>query len=257
VAQIGQPGGVVVAEIDLRDIWLRVDEIRIEQTGRAFVVSQDGLIIAHPDRAYIGQRIAPELEPVLAGFEGQTGYRDPISGHLMLAAYSPVGGPSKWGVVVEQEQDEALARINRIAFIGFGVLIVALAIATTLTVLIARDVTQPIQGLAQVTQTIAQTGDLSRDIQVDRRDEVGQLAAAFNQMIAGLREAQTHLLRTQAMTQELSYPPMTITARVVWPLLSGMYQAKGCRPPFIWQSLPVLWPPKLSLSQMSPNCMLN
>jgi serine phosphatase RsbU (regulator of sigma subunit) len=204
VTRLGQTGQVVVAKIDLRDIWRRVDEIRIGQTGRAFVVSQEGIIIAHPNRTYIGQGITPELRPVLNGFEGQTEYQDPISNKIMLAAYSPVGGQSNWGVIVEQERDEALARINNIAFIGFGVLFVALVIATVLTVLIARDVTQPIQRLAQVTQNIAWTGDLSRDITIERQDEVGQLAATFNQMIAGLREAQADLLKTQAITQELS-----------------------------------------------------
>lgn len=88
----GQPGQIVVAEVDLRDIWRRVDEIRIGQTGQAFIVSQEGIIIAHPDRAYIGQPLIPELRQVLVGYEGQTEYTDPISGRSMLASYSPVGG---------------------------------------------------------------------------------------------------------------------------------------------------------------------
>jgi serine phosphatase RsbU (regulator of sigma subunit) len=204
VNETDQPNQVVVAKIDLRNIWRRVDEIRIGETGRAFVVSQAGLIIAHPERIYIGQSIGPELSPVLAGFEGQVEYHDPISNKVMLAAYSPVGSLSGWGIIVEQERDEALARINNIAFIGFAVLFSALAVATALTIMIARDVTQPIQHLAEVTQNIAQTGDLSRDIRVERQDEVGQLAATFNQMIAGLREAQTNLLRTQAIRHELT-----------------------------------------------------
>ena len=88
----GRLSQIVAAEIDLRDIWRRVDEIRIGQTGQAFIVSQEGIIIAHPDRAYIGQPLVPELRQVLVGYEGQTEYTDSISGRSMLASYSPVGG---------------------------------------------------------------------------------------------------------------------------------------------------------------------
>ncbi len=56
---------IVVAKIDLRDIWRKVDKIRVGQTGQAFVVSQKGTIIAHPDRTYIGQPLTPELRPAM------------------------------------------------------------------------------------------------------------------------------------------------------------------------------------------------
>jgi len=81
---------ILVVEVDLRDVWRRIDEIYVGQTGRAFVVSREGTIIAHPDRSYIGQLIASELQPVLAGYEGRAEYTDPCSGRVMLASYSPV-----------------------------------------------------------------------------------------------------------------------------------------------------------------------
>jgi len=190
VAEQARPSQIVVAEIDLRDIWRRIDEIQVGRTGRAFVVSQEGTIIAHPDRAYIRQSLAPELRPVLAGYEGQTEYTDPVSGARLLASYSPVGGQSGWSIVVEQERAKALAPVNAIAFITLGILLVAILIATTVTILMARSITQPIQNLAKATRTIARTGDLSQDVAVDGQDEVGQLATTFNQMIASLRRAE-------------------------------------------------------------------
>ncbi len=51
----GELPQIVLAEIDLRDIWRSIDEIQVGQTGRAYVVSDNGLIIAHPDRVYIGR----------------------------------------------------------------------------------------------------------------------------------------------------------------------------------------------------------
>ena len=186
----GRSSQIVVAEIDLRDTWRRIDAISIEQTGRAFIVSREGTIIAHPDRAYIGQPLAPELRPVLAGYEGQAEYSDPISGARLLASYSPVGGKTGWAIVVEQERAEALAPVNMIAFISLGVLLVAVGMGTLVTVMIARSITLPIQHLAETTRTIAHTGDLSQGIVVEGQDEVGQLSTTFNQMITSLRQAE-------------------------------------------------------------------
>lgn len=198
-AEQGQSSQIVVAEIDLRDIWRKVDEIRVGQTGRAFVVSRQGTIIAHPDRAYIGQPLAPELTQALAGYEGRAEYTDPVSGAHMLASYSPVGGQSGWAVVVEQERDEAFAPLGRITFITLSVVLVAIVAATMVTILVARSIIRPIQRLAEATRTIAHTGDLGQAVAVKGRDEVGQLAATFNQMIASLRRAEESLAASEAL----------------------------------------------------------
>ena len=186
----GRASQIVVAEIDLRDIWRRIDAISIGQTGRAFIVSREGTIIAHPDRAYIGRPLAPELRPVLADHEGQAEYTDPVSGVRLLASYSPMEGKSGWSIVMEQERAEALASVNVIAFVSLGVLLVAIGMGTLVTVMIARSITYPIQHLVEATRAIAHTGNLSQDIAVEGQDEVGQLATTFNQMITSLRRAE-------------------------------------------------------------------
>ncbi|MBN1876282.1 MAG: HAMP domain-containing protein [Anaerolineae bacterium] len=215
----GELTQILVAEIDLRDIWRRIDEINVGQTGRGFVVAQDGTVIAHPDRTYIGQPVAPELLRVLEGYEGQTEYTDPRSGRIMLASYSPVGGQSAWGIVIEQEGDEAFATVNSIALITSFVLLVGVGMAALITIVIARGITSPIQQLVAVTRAIADTGDLSQDVVIQSQDEVGQLAITFNQMIASLRVAKeeiasySHTLETQVQqrTQELERAYLDLT----------------------------------------------
>ena len=118
---------VLVAEIDGRNLWRSIDAIQLGRTGRVFVASAEGIIIAHPERNYIGQALAPELRRVVENFEGQTEYHDALSDRLMLAAYSPVSGRSGWSIIVEQESIEALAPINAIAFLTMVVLLLALA----------------------------------------------------------------------------------------------------------------------------------
>lgn len=199
----GSPSSVVVAEIDLRDIWRRLDEIYVNRISRTFVVSREGVIIAHPDRAYIGQPLPAVLAPVLANYEGHSQYIDPVSGAMMLASYSPVGGRSGWGLVVEQEHAQAFATIDTITLVTLGVLSAAMGMAMVATALVARSITRPLQDLAKVTRKIAQTGDLDQKIVPKGQDEVGQLAAAFAQMIASQREAKNALAQERNLLRTL------------------------------------------------------
>ncbi|MFM7275937.1 MAG: adenylate/guanylate cyclase domain-containing protein [Gammaproteobacteria bacterium] len=64
-----------------------------------------------------------------------------------------------------------------------------LAISAFAAVLIARGVTRPVLALAAGVRRIAE-GDYSRRVDVQQRDEIGQLAAGFNGMAAGLEERE-------------------------------------------------------------------
>lgn len=195
-----QPRRIFVAEIDLRDLWRRVDQIYLGETGRAFVISKSGFIIAHPDRSYIGKSVPLTLRPVIDGYEGRTEYIDSISGQVMVASYSPVGKQSKWGLVVEQTKVETFAPIKRITLITIGVLLVAIVIVTSVSMLIARGITKPIKHLVEVTHKIAHTGNLKMSVLTAGHDEVGKLAEAFNQMMESLRRAEQH---NRKLTEEL------------------------------------------------------
>jgi two-component system sensor histidine kinase BaeS len=72
----------------------------------------------------------------------------------------------------------------------------ATAIALLLGVLLARTLTRPIRELTLVTRVLAK-GDLGQQVSVRTRDELGELAASFNQMSADL--ARVSELRRQMM----------------------------------------------------------
>ncbi|MFY9574347.1 MAG: HAMP domain-containing protein, partial [Blastocatellia bacterium] len=95
-----------------------------------------------------------------------------------------------------------------------GLLVLALAFA----VIIGWSFTRPIQKLASAARQVA-AGDLEFQVDVKRRDEVGQLAGTFNEMIDGLKskrvleeklnnaERQAAIGRlTQAVAHEIRNP---------------------------------------------------
>jgi len=82
----------------------------------------------------------------------------------------------------------------------------ATAIALLLGLLLARTLTRPIRELTAATQALAK-GDLGQQVSVRTRDEMGQLAASFNQMSADLaRASQLRRQMTADIAHELRTP---------------------------------------------------
>ncbi len=195
---IGGEVRTVVYEIDLRDIWQRIDLSTIGQSGFTYAVSRDGVIIAYPEPASIGRLIPPEVSPVLHGFEGYTEYMEPSNNRQVIAAYSPVGGPTGWGIVVVQDRSEAYAPIIRSATLVISIWLVLALLGTIGILLTIRNFTRPIVKLTQTTHAIAETGDLTKTTMIKRPDEVGQLSQAFDQMIERLDQSEIRLAHAAA-----------------------------------------------------------
>ena len=189
---------ILVLQLDLSDLWQSIDLVTVGQSGIAYMVSSDGTIIAHPQPAYIGRPMSPELMPVLSGREDYTQYMEPFRKEAVLASYSPVGGQTGWGIVVQQDRSEAYAGIS--GTIGFSIAIwsILTAIGAVGISLSLRNFARPIVSLTKTAQYIARTGELTRTSMSQNPDEVGQLSHAFDSMIGKLESAEEDLQKAHA-----------------------------------------------------------
>lgn len=114
-----------------------------------------------------------------------------VAGWLLL---SPFRSPPDRGT----PEAAFLARMSRaIIYSALG----AAAFALLLGVVLARTLSRPIRELTAATRAMAK-GDLDQRVTVRSRDELGELAASFNQMSADLAEANR--LRRQ-MTADIAH----------------------------------------------------
>jgi PAS domain S-box-containing protein len=184
---------VAVLQVDVTDVWQSIDLMTVGESGIAYLVSPEGIIIAHPNRAYVGRPMSAELAPLLTGREGHTEYAEPFGKQPVLAAFSPVGGQTGWGTVVQQDRSEAYAAITGTVGISVGIWSL-LAAAGALGILISvRNFARPIVKLTATAQYIARTGEMARIGMSQSPDEVGQLSQAFDRMIGKLESAEGEL----------------------------------------------------------------
>jgi signal transduction histidine kinase len=111
-----------------------------------------------------------------------------------------------------------LERTNQALILtSLGAMLAALIIG----ILLARTLTRPLQALTQAAQRIAR-GQLGQQVQVRSKDEIGQLAEAFNRMSSEV--ARSNQLRRQ-MTADIAHDlrtPLTVIGGYVESMRDGV-----------------------------------
>src|SRR5262249_26012087 len=92
-------------------------------------------------------------------------------------------------VVLQRPLIEAFAPYNRLFWILVAVGGAGLLLSVLGAILVARRVSRPVLALADAAARVA-AGDFDTSVPVHQRDELGKLAATFNQMVAGLRDRE-------------------------------------------------------------------
>lgn len=103
----------------------------------------------------------------------------------------------RMGVISEIEVDEALAPVAALGRITVLLFLLTAGVVILSTIFIVRRIVQPILSLSAGADRIS-GGNLEEEIQVSARNEIGDLAQAFNVMLHSLRKS-----REQAAAQDL------------------------------------------------------
>jgi class 3 adenylate cyclase len=142
-------------------------------------------------------------ESVSLALQGERGIHEVENpfGKRVLSAYGPIELDSlRWAVLSEMDLAEAMAPVR--AF-GRHVLVVAcgLALAVTVLALVAANLlTRPLRHLAEGARRIG-SGDTDVRVELQSKDEFGELARVFNEMSASIM-AQKHRLEKQVRENE-------------------------------------------------------
>ena len=121
---------------------------------------------------------------------GQTGTQifDDYRGEAVLSAYGKLDLPDvRWAIMSERDQAEAFAEALHLRNLIAGMVLVTAIVAIMLAWLIARNLVAPLQSLRDSANRLSD-GDLELEFNIDRSDEIGELATSFEQMRQSIRK---------------------------------------------------------------------
>ena len=196
--------GIVALQVDNRAVFEIIqDYTALGETGDTLVGMRDGdgVLFTAPTRhdpaaafrrhIAFGDRLGTPLQKAVQGNNGVGQILD-YRGRKVLAVWRYL--PSfRWGLEVKIDLDEAFAPVRALRNLALAVVVGVVVLVALLAPLVSRYIAAPIRSLAGTTRAFS-AGDLGRRADAGSTDEVGDLAAAFNQM-AGTIERQLLELR--------------------------------------------------------------
>ncbi|MEF2229512.1 MAG: methyl-accepting chemotaxis protein [Pseudodesulfovibrio sp.] len=198
VKKNGQNIGVVGVDFYLNDLQKTVNAIKPFETGYAFLLTTAGTVVAHPDENKMGKSVADLLgsairETTLRTIKEGKGLDyeavNPETGKEEFVVYAPISigrTVTPWSLAVVIPMDKVREQANSFAVISAIMGVIAVALLFGVLLLIASRITAPVSKGIALAESMA-SGDLTKDIDVDQKDEVGKLADALRHMSEQLK----------------------------------------------------------------------
>lgn len=178
-ARTGLVDGALVSEVRMKKIWNLIADLRMDRDQSVYIVDAQDRIVAHRNPSVV-------LRGATFDVPDQGGIHSGLSGTSAVLASEMVRlGQRELNIVSEQSLPGALAVAASMMYVMAAVLIGAFIIAGALGFLIVRQIVGPIQSMAVTAQAIS-AGDLSQQVEITSRDELGALAISFNSMTSQL-----------------------------------------------------------------------
>jgi len=170
------------------------------ETGESFLVGGDGMILYHPDEKLVLKKRIDEFEDdgkeyknmgmiskkIISGQEGI----DPVvfSGERRYFMYKPIKNLG-WTLVLSVSESEINAPLRSLARTSFFIIIVTSVFLVLAVIFITGTITKPIHGLVAMLKDIAEgEGDLTKRMEINAENEVGEMAKWFNRFVDKLHD---------------------------------------------------------------------
>ncbi len=182
--------GVLFVLIRLSDFnEMFVNPLHMGESGFAFVYDDRGQILSHPDRRLVMQEKIDRFDFGRQMLATHTGIQEcDWQGARRIIAYGLLP-PVNWHIGIVASTREFLAPARRMGLINVGIIILVNLIAVVLVFFLYRRlIAAPLQQLLEGIDRFGRQG-LRQPIEMERQDEFGLMATAFNDMASSLKKS--------------------------------------------------------------------
>jgi signal transduction histidine kinase len=188
--KLGKIQGVAMVGTFLIDLAEAVGTVRIDRTGFAFLVDEKGQLLAHPDQNLLSGKLLidfsdyPPVKSLLAGNSGSFDFVDE-RGVKWISYLNKLD--CGWGVIILQSEAEVLEKEKLFLQLAISIAAVAVLGVGGLTWILTSRLIRPIGHLTLAAEVLS-SGEWNQRVNIDRTDELGILAKAFNHMAVELQK---------------------------------------------------------------------
>jgi HD-GYP domain-containing protein (c-di-GMP phosphodiesterase class II) len=216
--------GVVVAVASLGPLWKMAKDLAEGASVEVYIVDRRGQLVAHSDPQRLegtldlsGLEIVKDFIASGGAISSSREFQIPVAGappRQMLGSYRKVPDDSGLGIIVQVDLDKAYHAVDQMrrqsTFLVAGVTVLAVLVG----VWFAGQISQPIRQLARGARQLA-TGDYATRVSVSARNEVGELADAFNLMGEDIQKAMVEIQKQSETNKELFMGSIKMLANAI------------------------------------------
>ncbi len=184
--------GLIGGTINLSHISKIVNAEKLGDTGYAYMIDQEGLVMAHPKEEMIfkenflnnkSQTLVEITKKMTQGERAVENYE--FEGDRKIAAYAPLNSTG-WSIAMTTYYSEVTKNISKLRNIMVAIGLVIISIIGIIIHLMVSNLIKPILKMADVTKEVS-SGNLNVRVDINSKDEIGMLANNFNNMTENMR----------------------------------------------------------------------
>jgi signal transduction histidine kinase len=190
--------GVIAFELDMKLVYTILQDVTgLGDTGEVLVGKKAGNHVIylnplrHDAQAALKRTISFNDKaggPIQEAVQGRQGAGQLLDyrGKQVIAAWRYI--PSMdWGMVAKIDTEEAFADVTKLRNLALLISVIIFILSGILAFSIAHSISEPLNKLSQGAAIIG-SGNLDYNLEIRQKDEIGQLARAFNKMGQDLKK---------------------------------------------------------------------
>ena len=236
--------GVFGLDLSLERFMPIIESIKPFENSFAYLVANDGSIVAHPNREYIGKKISEVMhlqdslnsisEQVKAGKEFNYTTLDSALGSNVYISHAPISiGKAKtpWSIaivapidVLVKEANDVFEKSLMIGIVGFILLMIVVWV-------LAYNITHPLTRTIHTIRNLAKGEfDTNNLLKVNSGDELEEIGASVNTLIEGLGQTTEFAKEIGIGNLEVSYQSLgknDMLGKALLEMQKSLVQAKS------------------------------
>lgn len=199
--------GVVGLNLNLESITKLTKMIHIGEKGYAIVLDQNQQVVSHPSIKG-GKKIeASWVTPIYEKDNGTVSYKE--NGDEKKLSFT-TNKKTGWKTIAVMFEDEVTKAAEPVFLKTLMIVIIAVMSGSALIYFMTLSITKPLGRIVTSAKKISD-GDLTEEIPVHSKDEIGQLAESFNDMATSIRNI---IIQMNESSGRLSASSEELTASV-------------------------------------------